>query len=242
MNKIIAFSGLKSAGKSTAASMLEFLLNTPKIFHSYFFYKHQFLIPKKKLYKTIAFADPIKEMLSCLLNMDRWEFESRNIKENCIVCLKNLSKIYTNGYDVDAYNLLSDSKFSKIAKEWNPELSKQYYLSIRQVMQLFGTEIMRNNIDDKIWINCVLNRSYNQNLIISDLRFITEYEEIKNRNGFIIYIDRGLTPSLHKSESEMQTLLNQNKFDLVIDNKNINLKELFNLLKINLNKIKNDYN
>lgn len=222
--------------------MLEFLLNTPKIFHSYFFYKHQALIPKKKLYKTIAFADPIKEMLSSLLNMDRWEFESRNIKENCIVCLKNLSKIYTNGYDIEAYSLLSDSKFSKIAKEWNPELSKQYYLSIRQVMQLFGTEIMRNTIDDKIWINCVLNRSCNQNLIISDLRFITEYEEIKNRNGFIIYIDRGLTPGLHKSESEMQTLLNQNKFDLIIDNKNISLKELFNLLKANLNKIKNDYN
>ena len=222
--------------------MLEFLLNTPKIFHSYFFYKHQALIPKKKSYKTIAFADPIKEMLSSLLNMDRWEFESRNIKENCIVCLKNLSKIYTNGYDIEAYSLLSDSKFSKIAKEWNPELSKQYYLSIRQVMQLFGTEIMRNTIDDKIWINCVLNRSYNQNLIISDLRFITEYEEIKNRNGFIIYIDRGLTPGLHKSESEMQTLLNQNKFDLIIDNKNISLKELFNLLKANLNKIKNDYN
>lgn len=242
MNKIIAISGLKNAGKSRVASMLEFLLNTPKIFHSYFFYKHQALIPKKNLYKTVAFADPIKEMLSSLLNMDRWEFESRNIKENCIVCLKNLSKIYTNGYDVDAYNLLSDSKFSKIAKEWNPELSKQYYLSVRQIMQLFGTEIMRNTIDDKIWINCVLNRSYNQNLIISDLRFITEYEEIKNRNGFIIYIDRGLTPGLHKSESEMQTLLNQNKFDLVIDNKNINLKELFNLLKINLNKIKNDYN
>lgn len=230
------------AGKSIAASMLEFLLNTPKIFHSYFFYKYQTLIPKKKSYKIVAFADPIKEMLSCLLNMDRWEFESRNIKENCIVCLKNLSKIYTNGYDIEAYNLLSDSKFSKIAKEWNPELSKQYYLSIRQVMQLFGTEIMRNTIDDKIWINCVLNRSYNQNLIISDLRFITEYEEIKNRNGFIIYIDRGLTPGLHKSESEMQTLLNQNKFDLIIDNKNINLKELFNLLKANLNKIKNDYN
>lgn len=242
MNKIIAISGLKNSGKSTVASMLEFLSNTPKIFHSYFFYKHQALIPKKKSYKTVAFADPIKEMLSCLLNMDRWEFESRNIKENCIVCLKNLSKIYTNGYDVDAYNLLSDSKFSKIAKEWNPELSKQYYLSIRQVMQLFGTEIMRNTIDDKIWINCVLNRSCNQNLIISDLRFITEYEEIKNRNGFIIYIDRGLTPGLHKSESEMQTLLNQNKFDLIIDNKNISLKELFNLLKANLNKIKNDYN
>lgn len=239
MNKIIAISGLKAAGKSTVASMLEFLFNTPKIFHSYFWYKHQKLILKKKRYTIVAFADPIKEMLCSLLNMQRWEFESRNIKENCVVCLADLSKIYTNGCGLDLYNLLSDAKFSKLAKEWNPDLSKQYYLSIRQIMQLFGTEIMRNTIDDKIWINCVLSRAHKSNLIISDLRFITEYEEVKNRDGFIIYIDRGLTPGLHKSESEMQTLLNQNKFDLVIDNKNINLKELFNLIKVNLNKIKN---
>lgn len=217
--------------------MLEFLLNTPKIFHSYFWYKHQTLVPKKKLYKTVAFADPIKEMLSHLLNMNREDFESRNIKENCVVCLKDLSKICTNGYDLESYNLLPDSKFSKLAKEWSPELSHRYYLSIRQVMQLFGTEIMRNILDDKLWINCILNRSNRNNLIISDLRFITEYEEIKKRNGFIIYIDRGLTPGTHKSESEMQILLNQNKFDLIIDNKNISLKELFNIVKEQINNV-----
>lgn len=104
-------------------------------------------------------------------------------------------------------------------------------------MQLFGTEIMRNILDDKIWINCVLNRSNKNNLIISDLRFVTEFEEIKKRNGFVIYIDRGLTPGSHKSESEMQTLVDQNKFDLVIDNKDISLKELFNKIKNNLNII-----
>ena len=232
MNKIIAVSGLKNAGKSTVASMLQFLFNTPKIFHSYFWYKHQNLVPKKKIYKTVAFADPIKEMLCHLLNMDRWEFESRNIKENCFVNFSNFCKVYTNGIGPQFIpEYLPDSKFSKLAKEWNPDLSKEYYLSIRQVMQLFGTEIMRNIIDDKIWINCVLNRSNKNNLIISDLRFITEYEEIKKRNGFIIYIDRGLTPGTHKSESEMQILLNQNKFDLIIDNKNISLKELFNIVK-----------
>lgn len=230
MNKIIAFSGLKGVGKDTCASMLEFLFNTPKIFHSYFWYKHQNLIPKKKSCIKIAFADPIKEMLCSLLNMQRWEFESRNIKENCIVCLSNLIKVYTNGCGLDLYNLLSDAKFSKIAKEWNPDLSKQYYLSIRQIMQLFGTEIMRNTIDDKIWINCVLNRANNQNIIISDLRFITEYEEVKKRDGVVIYVDRGYTPGSHKSESEVIELLNQNKFDFIIDNKNINLKELFNLV------------
>lgn len=223
--------------------MLEFLFNTPRIFHSYFWYKYQNLIPKKKIYKTVAFADPIKEMLSHLLNINREDFESRGIKENCFVNFSNFYKVYTNGIGPQFIpEYLPDSKFSKLAKEWNPELSNQYYLSIRQIMQLFGTEIMRNIIDDKIWINCVLNRSNKNNLIISDLRFITEYEEIKKRNGFIIYIDRGLTPGTHKSESEMQILLNQNKFDLIIDNKNISLKELFNLLKINLNKIKNDYN
>ena len=208
--------------------MLEFLFNTPKIFHSYFWYKHQKLIPKNKIYKTVAFADPIKEMLSHLLNMAREDFESREIKENYYINFSDFRKVYTSKLDPQ---FIPDSKFSKLAKEWNPELSKEYYLSIRQVMQLFGTEIMRNILDDKIWINCVLNRSNKHNLIISDLRFITEYEEIKKRNGFIIYIDRGLTPGTHKSESEMQILLNQNKFDLIIDNKNISLKELFNIVK-----------
>lgn len=98
-------------------------------------------------------------------------------------------------------------------------------------MQLFGTEIMRNYIDDKIWINSTLKKAWNQNIIISDLRFITEFEEIKKQNGFIIYIDRGLTPGLHKSESEMSELLEQNKFDLIINNKNISLKQLFNKVK-----------
>lgn len=235
MNKIIAISGLKNSGKSTVASMIEFLFNTPKIFHSYFWYKHQKLILKKKIYKTVAFADPIKEMLSHLLNMNREDFESREIKENCIIRFSDLYKIRTDEYrkakEWEYIQTLPDSKFSKLAKEWNPELSEEYWLSIRQVMQLFGTEIMRNILDDKIWINCVLNRSNKNNLIISDLRFITEYEEIKKRNGFIIYIDRGLTPGTHKSESEMQILLNQNKFDLIINNKNISLKELFNVVK-----------
>lgn len=235
MNNIIAISGLKNSGKSTVASIIEFLFNTPKIFHSYFWYRHQNLVPKKKIYKIVAFADPIKEMLSHLLNMDREDFESRGIKENCFVNFSNFCKVYANGIDPQFIpEYLPDSKFSKLAKEWNPELSKEYYLSIRQVMQLFGTEIMRNILDDKIWINCVLNRSNKNNLIISDLRFITEYEEIKKRNGFIIYIDRGLTPGTHKSESEMQILLNQNKFDLIINNKNISLKELFNIVRNNV--------
>lgn len=118
MNNIIAISGLKGSGKNEVSSMLEFLLNTPKIFHSYFWYKHQALVPKKKLYKTVAFADPIKEMLSHLLNMDREDFESRGIKENCFVNFSSFCKVYTNGIGSQFIpEYLPDSKFSRLAKE-----------------------------------------------------------------------------------------------------------------------------
>ena len=197
MNKIIAFSGLKGVGKSRSSGMLEFLLNTPKIFHSYFFYKHKHWFYNNRKYKVVAFADSIKEMLANLLNIDKSKFEDRDFKENCYLDLTTLTLL--SAHIVSDTERLSDSKFNRIAKEWTNETSKQYKLSIRQVMQLFGTEIMRNILDDKLWINSTLKKAQDQNIIISDLRFITEFEEVKKRNGFTIYIDRGYTPGLHKS-------------------------------------------
>ena len=232
MNKIIAISGLKNSGKNLISTIFEFLFNTPKIFHSYFWYKHRNLILNLfgyNNYKIVAFADSIKDMLSDLLNIPRERFEDRDFKECWFIDLTTLTLLPI--HNIAFEEMLSDAKFSKLAKEWNPELSKQYKLTIRQVMQLFGTEIMRNYIDDKIWINSTLKKAWNQNIIISDLRFITEFEEIKKQNGFIIYIDRGLTPGLHKSESEMSELLEHNKFDLIINNKNISIKQLFNKVK-----------
>lgn len=118
MNNIIAISGLRGSGKTSVSRMLEFLLNTPKIFHSYFWFKHKYLVPKKHNYKTVAFADPIKEILSHLLNMDREDFESREIKENCFVNFSSFCKVYTNGIGPQFIpEYLPDSKFSKLAKE-----------------------------------------------------------------------------------------------------------------------------
>ena len=39
MNNIIAFAGLKNAGKDSSADMLIYMLNTPKFMHSYTMYK-----------------------------------------------------------------------------------------------------------------------------------------------------------------------------------------------------------
>lgn len=231
MSKIIAICGLKGAGKDTVTDMLLYLFNVPKVFHSYFWFRKRKFLPYKHKYSKVAFADPIKEMLSHLLNMPRKNFESRTIKENCLVCFGGLDIVKNKTKDIIQYNTLSDSKFSKLAEKWDSELSARYYLTIRQVMQLFGTDIMRKLLDDKIWINCILNRGTNKNIIISDLRFIAEFEEVKRRNGTIVYVDRGLPYGNHRSESEIETMVNQNKFDFTIHNKNISLEQLFYLVK-----------
>lgn len=117
MNNIIAISGLRGSGKTTVSRMLEFLLNTPKIFHSYFWFKHKCLVSKKHNYKTVAFADPIKEMLSSFLNMDRKEFESRDIKEHYLINFATFEQVYDKAAYSDVYITLPDSKFAKLAKE-----------------------------------------------------------------------------------------------------------------------------
>ena len=73
--------------------------------------------------------------------------------------------------------------------------------------------------------------SGDENYIISDLRFATEYHDVKKKNGFVYYIDRNGMPGAHPSEQETIILKDMNKFDDIIDNTGT-LKDLFNQLKI----------
>jgi len=77
--KLIAVSGVKGSGKDSVSSMLQYCLSVPKMFRQYFFYKSfkKWIKPK---YKKIAFADPLKKMLSNLLNISLDKFYDRNFK------------------------------------------------------------------------------------------------------------------------------------------------------------------
>lgn len=69
------------------------------------------------------------------------------------------------------------------------------------------------------------------NLIISDLRFKTEAEAVKERNGTLIYIYRpNIQPGNHASEKEVIDLLNDRKFDYIVNNDS-SLESLFYKLK-----------
>lgn len=223
LNKLIAVSGVKGSGKDSVASMLRYCLSVPKIFRQYFFYKHFRKLVKPK-YKKLAFADPLKKMLSALLNVPIENFNDRNFKESWLVHVPTLN------LNDDLGNKLPDSKFNRLVKSLDPSLAEGY-LSIRQLMQYFGTEVMQTHFGRNIWINSTLRHGSKKGTIIADLRFKAEAEAIHELGGVIIYVSRpNYTFGQHASEKEMSELLSNNKYDFIIDN-NGTQEDLFNKVK-----------
>ena len=221
---LIAIGGLKNSGKDTAAEMLQYLLNSPKWLHSYRLYK----IFKKlfrKHYKITSFAAPLKRTLGALLDIPEKRFNDRDFKENYYIYFPTLE--ITNRPPI--YKILSDSKFSRSVSNKDLTFIKSYYITIRQLLQVFGTECMREIFGDKLWILSTLKtKGYT---IISDLRFKTEFQAIKENNGYTIYIHRDIAkPSNHASERELGEMLQNDLFDSVIDN-NGSLEDLFISIK-----------
>ena len=218
-------SGLKNVGKDTSANMLKYLLNTPSFLHFYWIYKHFNFLGNFGKWKVTSFAKPLKEVLSIILGVPVEKFEDRDFKENYCVDF-NTSKIYK--CTDENVKLLSDKNLSKLTESDSYHIIKTYTLTIRQCLQYFGTQICREFISDKIWINASLKGS---NLIFSDLRFKKEFEELDYHKSFRVLIERpGCTPGNHASERQIMELKTEREFEGYIDN-NGTLKDLFYKVK-----------
>ena len=225
-NKIIAISGLKNSGKDVSANIMLYLQNTPKIFHHYWIYK---LFPKlniKRLWTKVSFAETLKAMLALLLKVNINNFNDRTFKEQYCIDFNSFTLYNSSCTD----KILPDNKFSKLAKDLSINI-KDNYLTIRQLMQYFGTEIMRKYFGDQLWCLSTLRSAEHSNIIVSDLRFKVEAEEVKKQHGILIYIDRpGTVVGNHASEREVFELRENGYFDYIVQN-NGDLKDLFNKLK-----------
>lgn len=228
MNKIIAISGTKATGKTTTGDMLRFMLSTPKFLHHYWIYER---FPKLKLkgnWLNVSFAGSLKQMLAVLLRVPVEMFEDRDFKENVFVDFNDLT--FHRREDLKKYQILSDSKFSRKVKEMSIDV-RANMLSIRQLLQYWGTEIQRRYLGDQLWSLTTLKLAETHDLIISDMRFKVEAEMVKERGGIVIYIDRpGCEVGNHQSEKEAFELYQEGKCDYVIHN-NGTLKDLFEKCK-----------
>ena len=100
---------------------------------------------------------------------------------------------------------------------WVPNPNGEF-MTVRQVMQFVGTELLRTQLDPDVWVKAIFKKHYEDNavVIVADCRFPNEAEFGKEQ-GYLISLQRntGLKPDGHPSETALD---NYSDYDTCIDN------------------------
>lgn len=149
------------------------------------------LLVKEYGFKKVAFADRLKEALHLIFNVPRaWLWGSDEDKQK-------LTKVAWSDFE----------NFDKSEKD------DETFLSVRELMQIFATEICRSKIPG-IWYR-YLPIHPEENLVVSDLRFSNEAEFLKENKAILIKVNR---PSARGGEHESEAGLPDKMMDFVLSN------------------------
>ena len=112
---------------------------------------------------------------------------------------------------------------SDLESDNKDKINNNYNVTPRKIMDFIGTEIFQNkinellpNIGKNFWINRLLKETKNKYIVISDLRFLHEEEELKKLNTLIIKINRknstedNLISEKHTKELKFNYLIENN--------------------------------
>ncbi|HRT02965.1 MAG TPA: hypothetical protein P5513_03400 [Candidatus Diapherotrites archaeon] len=218
---IIGISGKLQTGKNTSAHMMQFIIENYKegldadsMFASYLLgYGYDFKKTEQK-----QFASKIKQIVALLINCDVKDLEDESFKN------KILSKEWWT------YKLPNDQLLAYTDN--NPDFINKYNLikmTPRLMMQLIGTEGMRNIIHPNIWITSLFNDyKEDSNWLITDCRFPNEAKAIKDKGGILIRVNRLIGKIVYVIENDQPfqnwygvvESYNGNNFYNVIDNDN----------------------
>jgi hypothetical protein len=96
---------------------------------------------------------------------------------------------------------------TKEAREWREQVDPWWAqrlnmpnLTPRWILQYWGTDVIRNNFHNEIWISSLENKLRNSkdNVVISDCRFPNEIKSIKSNGGQVIRVIRGPEPEWYE--------------------------------------------
>jgi len=194
---IVALSGVKRCGKDSCADVLV----------------------KDYNFQRISLADPIRELGEKVFDIPVSTFLSDDLREkpfetpmslNCVHISNIIDEVQTNwGFDISSD--IEMQMFMQAGFEFKHP---------RHILQMVGTELLRNNIDKDIFLKLADKRieKIDKNIIITDCRFANEREWFKNKGAILCLIKRpSLTVSgdLHASEND----LGEDKdYDIIMNN------------------------
>lgn len=208
---VIGISGKKQSGKDTLGEFLKNHINA--------------MSGSNSTACTFSFADKLKKSLCMDILGMTWE------------------QCYGTNEQKDTW---TDVKWDglpqsvKLLYANEPGTFRSGYMTGREVMQVIGTDIMRDCIDNMIWINATMSDIYRSDCsvaIITDVRFIIEVDELLSRNNHIIRLSRDVYQDTHPSENELNDYDFTRKNCYYIDNQNQSIDYKNNLGIKALNEI-----
>lgn len=193
---IIAFSGVKFAGKDTAAEILI----------------------TKQGFRRIGLADKLKDICSEVFSVSRTAMDNPSLKETLFgtpltISTQNIESLL-KGVQKDGFEFDYGKVFGDICKNFHGK----NLTSIRDMLQTVGTDILRTFVKDDIWLEYIKKQiTQDSNIVVTDARFKNEREYLKNIGAVLVLIKRPgyESKSTHISENQLGE---ESDYDVVVNN------------------------
>lgn len=174
--------------------------------------------------------DTVADYLISMGIMDKKHPFAKAVKDICGLMFNISEHDLYNNKDKTTDVIVTDNVISLIPSLKN---RKGTCLSVRELLQYFGTDIARK-FYKQVWISVLLNNiNKNENVVISDVRFKNEADAIKKAGGKLIRLTRNPYNMEHESETELDDYKN---FDIIYDNRGqtpeVTCKNIMELLKL----------
>jgi hypothetical protein len=217
---IIILCGRKQSGKNTVANYIAGMFLKEKEIIEDFTIESGGLLTYKRFGKWMIASAGFSTELFPFVQF--WSFADQ-LKKFCIEVL-GLSKEQCYGEE-EQKNTLTNCSWNKVPED----IKKKYNVSegkmtAREVMQVFGTDMIRAMYYDA-WALATYNAIVKLGdvlSIITDGRFPNEIEYGKKFGAKSIRLLRVVSGDTHESEKALD---DYHKFDIVIDNSNMNIEE-----------------
>lgn len=234
MAKILAFSGKKQAGKNTMCNFVHgYFLKSFGIIDGFEITEDGELVIDTIVRDENGMEKPGKGIIDitrgdidfAMWAMDNvWPFVKHYafatpLKE-ILVGLFDIPKEVIYGND-EQKNIITQYKWENMPTKIK---GKSGYMSGRELLQYFGTDICRK-IHSDIWTNKTLTDIKNEDslfAVISDARFENEVRAVQTAGGKVIRLTKGENSDSHESETSLDEF---NEYDAVIDNENMTIQE-----------------
>jgi len=167
-------------------------------------------LKEKYGFELFSFANNLKDVISIIFGWDRDLLEGKTEE----------SRIFRETRD----------------DWWSEKLGIEDFTP-RKAMQIIGTELFRNNFNNNIWIYSLFKKIEKRNInntkfLITDCRFLSEYEFLKNIGCFFVLIERSPLPSWYEELISINNNLKSK--NITVEKSNIMKKEL--IKKYNLHE------